>query len=58
MSELLVEQSCVDVVKEPADLDRLGDQRMRAHFRDVVIECFDLVGNDAEGMPTGVLAEA
>ena len=55
-SDALLDQAGVDVVQEPADGDRVGDQWVAAHLADVVAERGLLVLDDAEVLPGGVLA--
>ena len=55
-SDALLDQAGVDVVEEPADGDRVGDQRVAAHLAYVVAERGLLVLDDAEVLPGGVLA--
>jgi hypothetical protein len=55
-SYVALEQPGVDVVDEPADLDRAGDQRVRLHLADVLRQCGQLVIDDVELLPRGVLS--
>ena len=55
-SELLLEQPRVDVVHEPADEDRLRDQRVGTHPLHVLLERGQLVRDHAEDLPGGIQA--
>ena len=52
----MVEQPGVDVVQEPADGDRVRDERVRAHLADVVEQSCLLVLHHAEVLPGCVLS--
>src|SRR5689334_12565218 len=52
----LLDQPGVDVVEEPADGDRVRDQRVRADRAHVVAQRRHLVLDDAEVLPGRVLA--